>query len=148
MVKRFSHIVPGTQQEIRTKVERSEDQLTVELRACQDLDGELRDEFRKQIDALETDSITVNTTTYRSNQGNELGEHMTVRSDTDNQLQAVDVVNDVVQIGKEFYEKQLERELGREEDSDSSYHSEQQLLYFDDEAEKKFTLLFNGRVDF
>ena len=147
MTKHMKNVVRDTQQEIRTTVEQDNEELKVKIRACSALDDELRSEFRDDIDALETGSVSTSTRTYRSNQGNELGEDVTVRFAPGKMLQGIDVVDGAIQLGKDYYEKQLERELAREADSDSDYHTSKQLLYFDDDDLKEFCFLFQGRVE-
>jgi hypothetical protein len=148
MVRRIKQVVPGTQQEIWADVERDDDQLEVRIKASRPLDNELRDEFKKQIRTLESDTIQVRPSTERSQQGNDLRESVTMRFPVEEGIEAVDVFNEVVQIGKDFYEKQLERKLARETDSGSGIYRNNQLLYFDDDTVKEFCLLINGRVDF
>jgi len=140
--------VPDTQQQFRTRVERDEDELQIKLRACSALDDELRSEFHDEIEALDTEAVSVRSTTSYSNQGNEQGQDVILRFNVDDQLEAIDVVNNVVQTGKEYYDRQLERRLGREEDDSSGFWSDRQLKYFDDQEVKEFCLLYQGRVSF
>lgn len=145
MTKRLKDVVQDTQQEITTTVERDGDDLVVEVRASTDLDEELRSEFSDKVDALGTDEISVRHQTYRSNQGNELAEDVTVRFGAQNKLQAIDVIDEIVELGKDYHSRQLERELGRADETSTWHHNQQ--LYFDDEEVKEFCLLYRGSID-
>lgn len=146
MNKRIKHVVPETQQEIATTIEEGEDGFVVDIRACPPLDDELRSEFHDRVRSLGTNSISVSSRTGKSNQGNETGQDVTVRFDHEDKLTAIDVVNNVIQIGKEIYERQLERNLSREEEKDSNWKHINQQRYFDDEDVKEFCLLYRGKV--
>lgn len=111
------------------------------------MDNELKSEFKEKIRDLETDAVSVSVRTYRTNQGNESGQDVTLRFPASEQMDAIDVVNDVVQLGKEYYDRQLERNLGRDDHRAESARKNQQR-YFDDEAVKEFCLLYRGAVDF
>lgn len=149
MGKRIQTVVPETQQQITTTVERAEGELKVNIRACSPLDDELRSEFHAEIDTFGPETVSVRSSTEHSNQGNETGQEVTVRFPVEDKLQAIDVIDEVVQIGKTFYDRQLERDLAREEtEGDSTWKHTTQQKYFDDEAVKEFSLLYRGRVDF
>lgn len=149
MDKRLQNFVADTQQQISTTIDREEEELVVEIRACSKLDDDLRSEFHDDMAPLGTDDITVRSRTDHSNQGNETGQDVTIRFAIEDQLQAIDVIDDVVQIGKEFYDSQLERRLAREQDEeDSKWATIHQQKYFDDEVIKEFCLLYRGRVEF
>lgn len=149
MDKVIKHIVSETQQRISTKVERDGDELTVEVRACSPLDDELRADFHDEVEALGTDAVSVRSRTDYSNQGNETGQDVTVTFGIEDQLDAVDVIDNIVQLGKDYYSRQLERNLAREADDEggSRWRFVNQQEYFDDEAVKEFCLLYRGRVE-
>lgn len=147
MDKRIKNVVTETQQEIRTKIERKEGKLTVEVRACSKLDDELRSAFHEEVRALDSEAISVMSKTYKSNQGNETGQDVTVTFDSDDTLQALEKINTAIQIGKEYCERQLERNLGNEEDGASDWQQATQQRYFEDDEIKEFCLLFRGRVE-
>lgn len=146
MTKRIKNVVPDTQQEITTKVERDDDELAVEIRASTALDDDLRKKFKEQADAAATDDIAVYPRTYRSNQGNELAEDVTVRFGVDNKLRGLDVVAEIIELGKDYNTRQLERDLGSEDEEDGLHYRNQQL-YFNEEEVKEFCLLYRGRVN-
>lgn len=149
MDKRIQTIVPETQQRISTSVERDGDELSVEVRACSALDDELRGDFHDEAEALGTESVSVQSRTDYSNQRNELAQDVTVTFSVENQLDAVDVIDNIVQLGKDYYSRQLERNLAREADDEggSRWRFVNQQEYFDDEAVKEFCLLYRGRVE-
>lgn len=146
MDKRIKTVVPETQQEITAQIERDEDELIVTIRACTELDDDLRAEFREEIHALETDAIVVTPKTYTSNQGNDLAEDVTVKFAIADQLAALDVIRGVIAIGKLYHDRQLERNLEDEQDGDSNYWHKRQQKHFDDEQVKQFCLLYRGLV--
>jgi len=148
MDKQIKTVVPESQQQIVTQVERDEGELEIEIIACSALDDELRSEFHDEIQALETESVSVRSHRYKSHQGNELRQEVFLRFDTDDLLDGVDVTDAVIQIGKEYYDRQLERNLGRDEESASKTRYGNQQRYFDDEIVKEFCLLYRGGVSF
>lgn len=149
MDKILKTIVAETQQRISTKIERDDDELTVDIRACSALDDELRADFHDKVEALGTESVTVQSRTKYSNQGNEAGQDVTITFGIEDQLDAVDVIDNIVQLGKDYYSRQLERNLAREADDDgeNGWRFVNQQTYFDDEAVKEFCLLFRGKVE-
>ena len=147
MDKRLRNVVTDTQQEITTKIERDDDDLIVEIRACSALDDELRSDFHDKIDQLGNEVIAISSITDYSNQGNETGQDVTLRFGLEDQLQALDKINEIIGIGREYYERQLERNLSQEDDVNQDWRHSNQQRYFDDDAVKEFCLLFRGSVD-
>lgn len=147
MRKRFKAVVEDTQQQVTTTVERDGDSLVVEILACPPLDQELRKGFHDAVETLGNESISVRSHTDYSNQGNETWQVVTVEFEIDEKLAAVDILDQVISIGKDYYERQLERDLARESEGDSNWRHASQQLYFEDEDIEEFCLLFRGKVD-
>jgi len=145
MTRNIRHVDEDTQQQFFTKVEKDDEEMEVTIHACTALDTELRSAFHEEIDAYGTEDIDVTSTWYRSNQGNELRQEVTLRFPPEVKLQAVSIIEDVVEIGREYYALQLERKLA-DEDEDGHNHRNQQL-YFNDDDVKEFCLLYRGYVD-
>lgn len=147
MRKRIRSFVPESQQKITTTIDRDDGDFVVEVRACPRLDDELRSAFHDAIDTLGNEKVSVKSKTDYSNQGNELAQVVTVRFSPKNQLSAIDILSHIVEIGKDHYYSQLERDLSREdEEGDSEYHRSNQQLYFEDDEMKEFCLLYRGKL--
>jgi hypothetical protein len=136
-------VVPETQQRISTSVEKRDGELKVDIIACRALDDELQSEFHNKINKLSTDAVNLRSQPTYSNQGNELYQSVTLRFSVDDKIEGVNVADEVVRLGKEFYERQLERNLARE-DGD---HINQQK-YFEDDDIEEFCLLYRGKMEF
>lgn len=148
MKKRIRSIVPESQQRITTTIDRVDGDFVVEVQAAPKLDNELRSAFHDAIDTLGNDEITVRSRTRNSNQGNELFQIVTLRFSPEHQLSAIDILSHVIEIGKDHYYSQLERDLGRDgEEQASNLKRENQQLYFEDDELKEFCLLYRGRLD-
>ncbi|GAB3684422.1 hypothetical protein GCM10028857_13380 [Salinarchaeum chitinilyticum] len=143
MSKRLKTVIPDSQQEITTRVEREEDELTINIRACGKLDEDLKTDFHDEAQELVTDEISVHSSTYRSNQGNEMGQDVTVRYDVEDSLDGIDIVGEVIDLGQHYYEQQLDRDLHGDH---SERKREQDLREFDDPAIEEFCHLYYGKV--
>ena len=146
MTKYIDNIVTETQQKIHTSVERTQDGLSVEVRACEGpVDDELKSEFQDEVDQLDRDSVTIYFKTAKTNQGNEAGQDVTVQFAEKDMMDAMKVIEDIIDLGQDFYERQLERNLAREsDDGDSNWRHANQQLYFDDPVVMEFCLLYRG----
>ena len=142
MKKRIKTVVPETQQEITANIERDGEQFNVEILASTDLDEDLRSEFREAITPLGTEQVTVTPKTRKSNQGNDLYETVTVEFATSEQLGAIDIIGEAVEIGQEYHETQLERNLNDEDKEGTGYWYTGQQKHFVDEELKEFCLLY------
>jgi len=105
--KKITNVVPKTQQSISTTVEKSDEKLKLKIRACGALDDELREEFHNKVEKLSTDAVTLRSRTTHSNQGNEVGQDITIQFDVDKKIEGVNVVDEVIQLGMEFYDRHL-----------------------------------------
>lgn len=138
---------PRLQQEITTTIDRDDGDFVVDVHAAPALDDELRSAFHDAIDTLGNENVSVQSRTRKSNQGNELFQIVTLRFNPEDQLAAIDILAHVIEIGKDHYYSQLERDLGREGEEASNLEQAKQQLYFEDDEVKEFCLLFRGRMD-
>jgi hypothetical protein len=145
MDKRITNIVEETQQEMWASITHDDGEFTVEIKACSKLDSELKEGFHDFMEELGTDNIDVTSRTRRSNQGNELFQVVTLEFPKEYQLHALDIIDDIIAIGKSDYKKQLDQDLSKEEGTE--HKKARQQLYFDDEAVMEFCLLYRGRLD-
>lgn len=147
MKKRIRSIVTESQQRITTSIDRDDGDFVVEVRACPRLDDELRSAFHDAIDTLGNEKVSVRSTTYHSNQNYEIAQDVTLRFSPEDQLSAIDILSHIIEIGKDHYYSQLERDLGRDgEEQASNLKRENQQLYFEDDEMKEFCLLYRGKL--
>ena len=148
MEKRIRTIVPESQQEITTTIDRDDGDFVVEVLAAPKLDQELRNAFHDAIDTLGNEKVSVRSHTRRSNQWNELWQKVTVQFSPEHQLSAIDILSHVIEIGKDHYYSQLERDLGPEgEKETTNIKQANQQLYFEDDEMKEFCLLYRGKME-
>lgn len=147
MKKQIRAIVPDSQQEITTNIDRDDGDLVVDVHAAPKLDDELRSAFHDAIDTLGNENVSVQSRTRKSNQGNELFQIVTLRFSPEDQLEAIDILAHIIEIGKDHYYSQLEGNLGWEGDEASNLNRTKQQLYFEDDEVKEFCLLFRGKME-
>lgn len=148
MKKRIRSIVPESQQDITTTIDRDGGDFVVRVRACPRLNDELRSQFHDAIDTLGSETVSVESTTDYSHQGNEQAQVVTVRFSPENQLEAIETLAHAIEIGKDSYYTQLDQELaGYGDEEPSSFRRANQQLTFEDDQMKEFCLLYRGLLD-
>lgn len=78
------------------------------------------------------DRLTVRSETTRSNQGNELAQTVRLKFSYEDRIRALDIIENIIGVGKEEYKRQLERDLAREQEGNSSLRKARQQIYFED----------------
>jgi len=136
MKKRIRTIIPESQQEISTKIDRDGGDFVINVNAAPELEDELRSEFHDAIDTLGSERVSVRSHTRTSNQGDELFQIVTVRFSPEDQLEGIETLAHAIEIGKDAYYTQLDQALaGEGVDEPSDYTlSNQQLTFGDDEG--------------
>lgn len=143
MKKRLKTVIPETQQEITTTVERDDDEVEVTVRTDPKLDDDVYKQFCDDLEDIDQEGVTVSPKRVTSNQGNILSQEVTVQFNVENRLNGLEAVDWVVTKGRERYSRQLERKLVHGEPERELI--EQHRLY-DDPAIEEFCTLYLGRL--